>query len=187
MSEQKHLIPSQPFPDPFNAPMARVDEYWWEKCAAADPGPFPRVKDINLMDLHDIADHLLLGDVVRKEGHATRYRWRFWGSKLATYFGMEMTGRFIDEGYTPDATRQITAAYDWIVANREPHFWLRRSGLAFEDQNHLAYERLIFPVLGETDEIDHLFGIITFVAPPALKVEAVERPVGGKIDFSDVE
>ena len=187
MSGREYRIPSEPFPDRFNAHMAPVLEYWREKCTNGIPGPLPSLNDLNLMDLYKIADHLLLCDVVRQDGFSTRYRWRFWGSKLTAFFGVELTGRFIDEAYTAEAAGQIIATYDWIIENGAPHYWLRRGGLAFDGQEHLVYERLVCPVLGQSGDIDHLFGIITFVTGPTGKPEVAERPVGRKISISRVE
>ncbi len=167
--------PSEPIPEPLNPDMTRVFAYWREKCANTEPGPFPRLAEIDIIDLHDIAAHLLIADVVREGGARARYRWRFWGSNLTDFFGVEMTGKFIDEAYTPEAARQIIAAYDWILEFQEPHYWVRRGGLAYDNQEHLRYERLICPILGPSGDIDHLFGIITFVARPARHYAAADR------------
>jgi len=187
MSGGAYRVPSEPIPETLNAPMARVLEYWREKCAGASSGPFPRLGDLDLMDLHKIAGHLLICDVTRQNGQSIRYRWRFWGSKLSEFFGVELTGRFIDEAYTDEAARQVIGGYDWILENEEPHYWLRRGGLAFEDQEHLTYERLVCPVLGRSGDIEHLFGIITFETVPVRKPEAEERPIKQKVSFSLVE
>ena len=93
----------------------------------------------------------------------------------------------LDEAYTAEAAGQIIATYDWIIENGAPHYWLRRGGLAFDGQEHLVYERLVCPVLGQSGDIDHLFGIITFVTGPTGKPEVAERPVGRKISISRVE
>ena len=189
MSGRKYRVPSEPIPDRLNADMARVLEYWEEKCANSVPGPFPSLNDLNLMDLYEIAGHLLLCDVVRQDGLSIRYRWRFYGTKLRDFFGVEFTGKFIDidENYTAEAARQIIGAYDWILENRVPHYWLRRGGLTSDDQKHLVYERLICPVLGQSGDIDHLFGIITFEKRPTQKPEVGEKPVDRKISISKVE
>ena len=64
MSGRVYRVPSEPFPDRLNAHMARVLEYWREKCTNSVPGPFPSLNDLNLMDLHETAGHLLLCDGV---------------------------------------------------------------------------------------------------------------------------
>jgi hypothetical protein len=184
MAGQTVGIPSEPIPEPLNPNMARVFAYWREKCAETEPGPFPRLAEINIIDLHDIAAYLLITDVIREEGARTRYRWRFWGSNLTSFFGKEMTGKLIDEAYTPEAARQIIATYDWMVEHREPHYWVRRGGLAYEDQEHLRYERLICPIQGPSGDIDHLFGIITFVAGPARHFDAADRSKATKASIS---
>jgi len=162
MSEDLYLIPSDPFPDQMNDDMAGVYDYWLGKCPDKSASQFPDIADLDLMDLYKVADHLLLCDVVRQENQATIYRWRFWGTSLATFFAREMTGKFIHEFYTPEANKDISASYDWVLENKDVHYWERRGGLASNNQRHLLYERLICPVLGPSGNIDHLFGIITF-------------------------
>ena len=184
MAGQPVRIPSEPIPESLNPDIARVFAYWREKCTGADPGPFPRLSEINVIDLHDIAAHLLITDVIREEGARRRYRWRFWGSNLTDFFGVEMTGKFIDEAYTPEAARQIIAAYEWIMEYREPHYWVRWGGLAYDNQEHLRYERLICPVLGPSGDIDHLFGIITFVARPGRHLSTADYPATTKATIS---
>ena len=184
MAEQPFSIPSEPIPESLNRDMARVFAYWRDKCAGADPGPFPRLSEINVIDLHDIAAHLLISDVIREEDAGRRYCWRFWGSNLTDFFGVEMTGKFIDQAYTPSAARQIIASYEWIMEHREPHYWVRRGGLAYDDQEHLRYERLICPILGPSGDIDHLFGIITFVGRPARHYGTADFPTTTKASIS---
>ena len=184
VAEKPAAIPSEPIPERLGPAMVRVFDYWREKCADTEPGPFPRLAEINLMDLYDIAPYLLVADVVRIEGARTRYRWRFWGSNLTAFFGFEMTGKFIDEAYTPEAARQIISAYDWLLENRVPHYWVRRGGLAYDDQEHLRYERLVCPLLGPGGDIDHLFGVITFVDWPARHHDPIERTPATRVSIS---
>jgi len=162
MHDQSPSIPSDSLPDALNSDIAAVLAYWQAKCADATPGPFPHLNDIGLMDLYKLAGNLLICDVVREDDPQPRYRWRYWGTSLTTFFGAEMSGRFIDDIYTPDAARKISSSYNWVLENKTIHYWHRHGGLAHDDKQHLQYERLICPVLGKSGEIDHLFGIITF-------------------------
>ena len=159
---QDILIPSETFPDQFNESMESMFDYWLEKCPDGASGSLPKFADFDLMDLYKIADHLLVCDVIRQGDDSIVYRWRFWGSELSYYFGVELSGKFINDINTPETAQQINASYNWVVENQKPHYWLRRGGLASDNQEHLAYERLICPVLGQFDKIDYLFGIITF-------------------------
>jgi len=154
------LVPSESIPDHPNSALARVLDYWNAAADNAAPTLLPRLHHIELMDLHDIAPHLMVADVVRETQVRTRYRWRFWGTQLSQFFGIELTGRFIDEAYAPRAAEEVMGAYEWIIENRRPHYWVRRA----DNRDHLVFERLICPLLGnDTDTVDHLFGIITFV------------------------
>jgi len=154
------LIPSEPLPADPNPTLAQVIGYWTEPAERAAPVPLPRLHHIELMDLQPIAPQLMIADIVREPPGRIRYRWRFWGTHLAEFFGIELTGRFIDEAYTPGAAAEVSAAYDWVVENKAPHFWVRRA----DNPDHLVFERLVCPLLGHTtDTVDHLFGTITFI------------------------
>ena len=167
-------LPPEPIPAQPEPAVARVLDYWRSKCGA--DGELPLAKDINLMDLYEIAPNLLLADVERAPDALPRYRWRFWGTALTNFFSVELSGRYIDEAYTPAAARQIIAAYDWILQKRAPHFWTRRGGLAQDNQEHLVYRRLICPLTAADGEISRLFGIITFdSAPPRNESQSAGR------------
>jgi len=63
-----------------------------------------------------------------------------------------------------------------------------RRGLAYEEQNHLRYERYIYPVPGSSDTIDHLFGVIVYdrVAPRHAKLgDAAGGDRLGDCDFDE--
>ena len=161
MIQHPPLISPAPIPDEVDQRILRVLDYWREKRELCST-EFPRLKDIQMMDLHTIAPHLLIADVIREPDQPIRYRWRYWGTALTQFFGYEMSGSFIHEAYTQEAHDLITGAYQWVLENKDIHFWVRQGGLAYEDQEHLKYLRLVCPLEGETGNIDHLFGIITF-------------------------
>lgn len=178
------LIPSDPFPDDPNPALARVYEYWKAASPGTESNALPRLRQIELMDLHDIAPQLMIADIVRERPGRLRYRWRFWGTHLAQFFGIELTGRFIDEAYTPGAAVEVSAAYDWAVENKSPHYWVRRA----DNPDHLVFERLVCPLLGHnTDTVDHLFGIITVIGIEKTKRLQPERLGDRRLSFSEVE
>jgi len=158
-------LPSTPYPDNPHPDIERVRVYWEERCPA--PDRLPHLSDIQLMDLYDIADHLLLADVIRDDDKGLRYFWRYGGTALRDFFGAELTGKFIHEAYSDDAAKAVQGAYNWIVETGRRHYWIRRGGLMQPDQRHLVYERYICPVIGDSGGIDHLFGIIVYPERPA--------------------
>ena len=157
-------LPSTPYPENPHPDIERVRVYWEER--RPSPDQLPRRSDIHLMDLYDIAPHLLLADVIRDDDKGVRYFWRFGGTSLRIFFGFELTGTFIDEVYTDEAAETIQSAYSWILDTSQPHYWVRRGGLVQPDQKHLVYERYICPVTGGGSQIDHLFGIIVYPERP---------------------
>jgi len=178
------LIPSDPLPVDPNPALARVLAYWKEAAQCAAPEALPRLRHIDLMDLHDIAPQLMIADIVRDQPGRLRYRWRFWGTHLAQFFGIELTGRFIDEAYTPGAAEEVSAAYGWAVENKAPHFWVRRA----DNPDHLVFERLICPLHGQTtDTVDHLFGIITFIGSEKTHLLQPVRLGDRRLSFSGVK
>jgi len=63
-------IASTPYPNDPHPKIKRVRRYWQKRHPA--PDALPRLTDIDLMDLHDIAVNLLLGDVIRGDDGAAR-------------------------------------------------------------------------------------------------------------------
>jgi len=141
--------------------MAKAFKYWQDKKSACKT-EYPSLKDIQLMDLHSIAQYLLISDVVRNDNQPRQYRWRYWGTFLTNAFGLEISGKLIHEALTNKTHDLIAGAYNWMVENGQPHFWVRRVGFEFDDQDHLIYQRLVCPREGPPCEIDYLFGIFIF-------------------------
>jgi hypothetical protein len=70
---------------------------------------------------------------------------------------------------------------------RTPHYWLRHGGLVSDNQEYLAYDRIVCPVLGKSGEIDHLFGIITVVDDNLLQKKYEDRTQNPRIGISSVD
>lgn len=154
--------------------MVAAFDYWKGKCEAATFGPFPVLTDLDLLDLIDVIGYLTICDVVRQDSERPRYRWRFWGTELTNYFNIEMSGKFVDEAYTPTTAQQVIGCYDWILETRQSHYWLRHGGIvsvnsdgfSLNEQNaHKSFDRLACPVIDQSGAIAHLFGVMTFKKP----------------------
>ena len=52
------------------------------------------------MDLHSIAQYLLIADVVRNDNQPKLYRWQYWRTSLTNASVFEMPGKFIHEAFT---------------------------------------------------------------------------------------
>ena len=114
------------------------------------------------MDLHSIAQYLSIADVVRNDNQPRLNRWQYWGTSLTNASVFEMPGKFIHEAFTEKPNDLIVGAYNWMVENHQLHYLVRRAGIAFYDQDHLMYQRLVCPLEGPSKKIDHLLVSLYF-------------------------
>lgn len=92
-----------------------VFDYWLSK---APEGGYPTRADIQPAELRRILPSLSLVDVT--EDDAPRLRVRLAGTRLRDYFGVELTGRYLDEFDFGDQTDYWDAAYHEVVRGGRP-------------------------------------------------------------------
>lgn len=142
---------------PVNEGMRRIHDYWKSR---HHDGRLPRRDDIEPADLTDLLPNIFLVDVEEKP---RRYRIRLAGSEVVACFGVDMTGKTIDEYDLADERTAILEQYDLAVETRAPiyhrhEFWTA----AYE--HHLNFERLLLPLSSDGKQVDKLLGC-TFVLP----------------------
>jgi hypothetical protein len=129
-------------------------EYWMEKKA----GRFaPARRDIHPEEMRELLPHVFLVDV---EERPIRFRFRLVGTDIVQSFGIDLTGRYIEELDFSDRPPSMLACYAAVVTTREPschavHF-TRGSG------RHLSYERMILPLSSDGTAVDMLLGGVCF-------------------------
>ena len=127
----------------------------------APPGKLPGRQHIEPLEIPDLLPHLMLVDVVPQAGGGLRYRIRLVGTDVVAIQGADHTGHFVEDVLTAAEGADIIGKYDEIVRARQPQY---RSGVvATPGRDHVAYERLVFPLAGDGEHVDML--IFVFVRP----------------------
>jgi hypothetical protein len=105
----------------------------------------PARTDIDPAELRHMLPYLFMVDV---ENRPLRYRFRLVGTAIVSSFGLDITGRYLDEvGFRVVATGEPSC--------HQVHF-TRGNG------RFLAYERLILPLSSDGRSVDMLLGGICF-------------------------
>jgi hypothetical protein len=146
-----------------NEGMQRIYDYWTSR---RHDGRLPRREDIDPGELSDLLPNIFLVDV---EEAPRRYRVRLAGTEVVACFGVDMTGKTIDQYDLADERASVLEQYDLVVATREPSY-KRHEFWTAAYEHHLNYERLLLPLSSDGDHIDKMLGC-TFVLP--FKAEAL--------------
>ncbi|MEQ8667002.1 MAG: PAS domain-containing protein [Rhodospirillales bacterium] len=168
-----------------NADYGLLISYWRGKIVP--PAEIPRRADLELMDLHAIAPRLVMIDVESDDNGQPLYKWRFSGTFLRDVIGVEMTGMYLHEVADAETARQTVEAYRSVVKRHEAHFWTRNIGIQSLDRSFVTYSRLILPLLGTGDDVEHMIGVYVFDETRAWTTTAqqqqwrfvIEQPQGG--------
>ena len=127
----------------------RFFQHWNAKRGAhAMPAP----ADIDPLDIP-----WALGWVSIVERANRTYRWRLDGSRLAEFFHVEMTGRFIEDYPYPAAVPILRADFDRAIATRAPVFAKRRY---VDERGPWRYRTLILPAGMDRTTPDRLYQIL---------------------------
>ncbi len=142
----------------FEHPSLRaVHAAWREKAGAR---AMPSRPDMDMRSLRAALPNIVLLECVYGDG--IRYRVRLLGTSLASLFGGESNGRFIDEIVHPSRVSRWTAGYDTVIAARAP---LR--SIAWYEMPQVSYmtsESFLGPLSEDGQAIDHIL-IATYFSP----------------------
>lgn len=153
-----------------DARLKQVYAYWTAKRGAR---AMPSRADITPADLKAALPYLILTDVVRGDpGSAIRFRYRLFGTAAAAAFGMDPTGRFVDE-VMPDAKYRdfIVGLYADIVAQKRPIYSTTRYGSRRDVE--LWTERLMLPLSADGHEVDMVLSAQVFSHGSPLQTQTV--------------
>ncbi|HEX6977879.1 MAG TPA: PAS domain-containing protein [Alphaproteobacteria bacterium] len=110
---------------------------FWDRCRAGRTMPFRR--DIDVLNLRPWLGNLMLIDVI--DGGAD-YRYRVYGSVLASYFNRDLTGRCVSS-LAASVQEVIHAEYGHVVRHAVPLAISRRRSVQFFS---LVMARLVLPL-----------------------------------------
>lgn len=100
-----------------NPSLARLLAYWEFKRGARW---LPNRGDIDPLELRFAIGNLLLVELVRTP--MLRFRYRLWGVNLIADYGVEMTGRHVDELQPPAFAEHVHAGYVATVEAAAPQY-----------------------------------------------------------------
>jgi len=131
--------------------------YWQNR--QTQLGHLPSWADVNLMDLYAIAPRIFVADRTEKRSGSIRYRWRYWGTKLTTFVGADLTGKYLDDTHDSAANEAAFGHYEWVLQTRRPHYFNNHVSVIGARTPHWSYERLIVPLEGKTVRSGHILGV----------------------------
>lgn len=130
-------------------------DYWLEK---RGDRAFPSWRDLDLLDLWQIASCLIVKDVL--DGGAD-FRNRYWGTQVAQRAGFDASGRRHLEIYKNQPLGPQMDTYQAVVNSGRPNTVYRSSSF-IADREFIVYNALNLP-LGETDaRVDNLIIVIDY-------------------------
>ncbi len=133
-------------------------EYWQTK---RGDRAHPAWSDINLMDVYNIAPHIVVRDVV--DG-GREFRCRYSGTGLSAVLGVDGTGQLIAETYRRGAAGVLTRYQTVLTAGRP----LRAVAYveAVEKNLPTAFESVYLPLSGADGTIGHIIVAYDFTYVP---------------------
>jgi hypothetical protein len=150
-----------PMLDPQHQPLRSLLAYWRMK--KGDRLTISRA-EIDPGEIKSLLPHVGLVDIERAP---LRFRYRLAGTEIIKGYGLEVTGRYLDQMDLNGHERDITAEYVRAAESGEPSCstfdYVRRDG------RHIRYERLVLPLSSDGNSVDMLFGGCVFdIALPAI-------------------
>jgi len=135
--------------------LCRAQAYWEEKRAGR---AMPSRADLDPVDIPDLLPFIILIDIVPPE---SRLRIRLAGTEVCNRFGMDYTGRFLDEIDFGDVREKILADYGHAARSSAPCFTAHRFRKSDRDF-YYNIERGIFPLSSDGEKPDKLLAVLDF-------------------------
>ena len=142
-----------------------VFSYWSGKKGAR---PMPARRDIDPLELGPgILPHLMLVDVEP----GPRFRYRLFGTVVSDHFGMDATGRYIDEVMVGQYKDFILGLYGDMIAQKKPVYSTSIYGPAVN--RNMSTQRLMLPLSSSGDDVDMVLGCQVFLYGSPVKTLTV--------------
>ena len=142
------------YPEALESGLQSFLDYW--TCLQQKHARSPRKSEFDPLDVARLWRGIAVIEVVREEGRANRFLYRFLGTNHDHVNGASYSGRFMDETLPEAEMAAIQPVYDGVIQGNRPHYWYRR-GLTTTLEPP-AYERVLTPFLGKGDRVDFLIG-----------------------------
>lgn len=140
------------------SPLIKTMRDYWEK-RRQNGTQIPCICDIELMDIYEIASHLIIDDV---DDDPTRYINRFWGGELTWRFSFEGTSKPVSEFRPTSLASTLQKRYRDVMKMKRPH-WQKVTKITGQFNSDLPVEMLHLPLLGkQEDRIRHVLTVFDF-------------------------
>ncbi len=140
-----------------DARLKALHRLWQDKTDAhkiEGRGALPARADFTPPEMRDFLSDLYMVDVAR----GGRFRFRLIGTAITQRTGRDVTGKYFDQVYAPDALENFAASFHWIARHKLP---LRSYGtMNFTDQDYLSFEALEVPLASDGITVDIILGVV---------------------------
>lgn len=139
---------------------------WWRSSGA--PPPVTAISPFVLP--RDLLPNTTLFDV---EHAPRRYQVRLMGTAIAEHFGQDVTGRYLDELFSPEAHEILRDGFDYAVDEAKPHF----AGRVYhtEQGKECSFSRLALPFADANGHVVRLLTASLFSKPVSTYSDVYRR------------
>ena len=152
-------------------PLKRMVALWHEKRAGRD---WPLRRDFDPLEFGFAAGYVSLVDVQDKgSGGRRRLYFRLEGTKQVDLFGVDCTGKFLDQAAAPASARTAEQSFAAAIETGTPQYHAR---FVESSQRLVGYEIAVLPLSRGGDRIDMLMTVVVpngCISPTAC---AIARP-----------
>jgi hypothetical protein len=134
--------------------LKRMVAFWDDKRAGRD---WPLRADFDPLEFWFAVGYVSLIDV-RLEAGRRRYFFRLDGTRQVDLFGVDFTGKFLDQVYDAASLPLAEASYGAAVEQGEPQYYVRQ--VEFHERP-IQYEIVILPLSRTGAAVDMLMTVVT--------------------------
>lgn len=134
---------------------------YWKSKAVGDK--LPGRQHVDPLEMRAFLPNMMLYDVAR-EGTATKFRIRLFGTGLFALWQADLTGRWLNDIVPPAMLGRIEADLIDCVTAAQPRHGGHR--LAFPGREIVAHERLLLPLAADGETVDMLMALYLEASPP---------------------
>ena len=135
--------------------LKRMVAFWDDKRAGRD---WPLRADFDPLEFWFAVGYVSLIDVRIGEAGNRRYFFRLDGTRQVDLFGVDFTGKYLDQVYDAEGLRLAELSYGTAVDQGEPQYYVRQ--VEFHDRP-IQYEIVIMPMSRTGQAVDMLMTVVT--------------------------
>lgn len=135
--------------------LKRMVVFWDQKRGVRD---WPLRADFDPLEFWFAVGYVSLIDVRSSETGRRRYFFRLDGTRQTDLFGVDFTGKYLDQVYAPDELPLAEQSYGTAVEQGEPQYYVRQ--VEFHERP-IQYEIVILPLSRTGAAVDMLMTVVT--------------------------